>query len=86
MYQMVTRVKIPINTIADGTSLITIIPNLAPYSYTHFPAAVNKLPFCSQAIGNTTSPFSVAPTTYDGFSQQYANIQTFAVDFVNMHA
>lgn len=64
MYQMVTKIKIPIQTIADGTSLITVIPNLCPYTYTHATPLVNKLAFCSQAIGNTTNPFSVAPTCY----------------------
>jgi hypothetical protein len=83
MYQMTTRLEIPITTLADGTALLTICPL---YSLTDAIFVTNGtfLPFASVAVGSTTTPYVASPAAYSPFATQRANIMTFAVDSVQV--
>lgn len=80
MYQMASRVQVPITTIADGTAMAIIVPQ----------GSLNKgwvqgfaqWPFCCVAAASTLNPLVVQPTySPDGpFFGQTANVQNYAVD------
>lgn len=68
------------NTLADGTALITIVPNSAFFTDVFAPNQA-ALPFVSVAAGNTTFPFSTTPSyTASPFYSQAPNTINFAVD------
>lgn len=69
---------------ADGTSLVTIIPNYAFYSNL-FVANGPYLPFISVSTASSTVPFAVAPAfTGSPFNSQFNNTSTYAIDSVQI--
>lgn len=84
MYQMTTRIEVPVSTLADGTALVTIIPDYCVNS--SFLIDSYYLPSVSVAAGSTTNPFAATPT-YNGigpFFAQQANMSTYAIDSVQI--
>lgn len=81
---MTSRVEVPVTTLADGTALVTIIPEYCVNGSTISNSF--SLPPVSVASASTTNPFAAIPS-YDAagpFNAQLANMSTFAVDSVQI--
>jgi len=84
MYSMTTKLEVPVQTLANGTALVTVAPAFA----FHNPSpGVNAgtLPFVSVANGNTDFPFAATPFyTASPFASQGPNTSTYAIDVVSL--
>lgn len=81
MYQMNSRVQIPVTILPDGTTCIVI----CPYSSVNGAFGPNQqyLPFVAQSTSNSSTPYinTQAITTIGPFNSQYANMINYGVDY-----
>lgn len=80
MYQMSSKIEIPITTLSDGTAILIVVPqnSITGAFTTNFAA----YPFASVANGSTQNPFAATPIYAPAgpFNSQLANMANYGVD------
>lgn len=81
MYQMNSRVQIPVTMLSDGTTCIVVNPFSAVNGA--FGSNLSYLPFIAQSTLSSTNPYNNAQSivTTGPFNSQLANIINYGVDY-----